>query len=155
VSPNLLVCMTDAGSGTEDVTVETNAGVSDPLVDGFTFTDGGGSPFTSASLVSTATLEVAPGAVSLLIEATVAPGTGISNVRGEVGYGPVSGDPDDTAGWHWFPAIITTNGSSSDTWGRALVITTEGTYQYAARFSDDGVSWEYTSNVGTIVVSDE
>ncbi|MDP1826435.1 MAG: Ig-like domain-containing protein [Archangium sp.] len=64
-------------------------------------------------------------------------------VRAEVGYGPVTANPQNQAGWQWFPASFNTQIGNDDEYQRQLTAPVGGTYRYTTRFSLDGVYWTY------------
>ncbi len=94
---------------------------------------------------------VPAGEIGPLITASVSPGA-VANVRVELGYGPGASDPATTPNWVWIPAIRATTSPTVDTFTRALVIPTAGTWAYGYRVTvddplvtTDGITWRYTT----------
>jgi len=145
VSANIVTCITTAhavGPVSVIVSVGDTPVASQPLLAGYTYTDAGNGPFTSATLVNANPYTVAAGLPGPLITVSVAPGA-VPGARAELGYGPTGSDPTTTVGWRWIPAIRTAS-AGTDIFVRALAITTAGTFPYAFRVSADGATWLYT-----------
>lgn len=71
------------------------------------------------------------------------PGGADPVVRAETGYGPATANPQNQAGWQWFPAAFNVQVGNDDEYQRSLVAPAPGTYRYTTRFSLDGVYWTY------------
>jgi hypothetical protein len=108
------------------------------------------------TLASPATLSVTAGqstatVLGVLYEAgtTEAMG-GAANVIAQVGYGPLTSNPENQPGWQWFNAAFTQQGGTfgnDDEYGASFTApASPGSYAYAFRFAVDGPAgqkWTY------------
>jgi len=81
-------------------------------------------------------------------DVTLGEGAGAGLV-GQVGYGPDGSDPQQTPGWRWTDGAWIADAEnlegelSDDRYGATLTVDTPGEYDWAWRFSSDGVLWLY------------
>jgi hypothetical protein len=64
-------------------------------------------------------------------------------VRAEIGYGPVTSNPQNQSGWTWAAAAFNVQTGNDDEYQYQILAPAPGTYRYASRFSLDGVFWTY------------
>ncbi|HVY49348.1 MAG TPA: lamin tail domain-containing protein [Minicystis sp.] len=102
-------------------------------------------------LQSPPSLSVAAGAATPLVyariyEAGVTEPAGASSlVTAEIGFGPISANPESQTGWQWFAASYNTQYGNDDEYQASMTApAAPGTYAYAARMSlDGGLTWTY------------
>lgn len=77
-----------------------------------------------------------------------------AGITAHVGYGPVGTDPSKDTNWIWFPASYLGdkaglgNPTANDEYQGNVIPKTTGNYDFAYRFSGDGVSYRYCDLVG-------
>jgi len=65
-------------------------------------------------------------------------------VRAEIGFGPVTANPQNQPGWTWAPAAYNVQVGNDDEYQLQITApATPGTYRYTSRFSLDGYNWTY------------
>lgn len=64
-------------------------------------------------------------------------------VRAQVGYGPVTANPQNQPGWIWADATFNVQVGNDDEYQRTLTAPAAGTWNYTTRFSLDGIHWTY------------
>ena len=103
----------------------------------------------TCSLESPTTLSVQAGLPSgailcSVLEAGVTSGVGQGmGLTVEVGYGPISANPENQAGWTWSPALYTQDLGTADEYGGSFVAPAAGAYRYACRVTDPTGSLTY------------
>ncbi|MFW5748225.1 MAG: alpha-amylase family glycosyl hydrolase [Chloroflexota bacterium] len=78
--------------------------------------------------------------------ATDASSEQVPGITAQVGYGPAADDPSSPS-WHWFPMSFNTGSgpNNNDEYGGQITPTSAGTFAYTTRWSADGGStWFYT-----------
>ena len=80
-----------------------------------------------------------------VFEAGVTEANGASStVTAQLGYGPLTANPEYEFGWTWFNAGYNLQLGNNDEYQLSFVAPAVGTYAYAYRFSlDGGQSWTY------------
>ena len=78
-----------------------------------------------------------------LFEKDVTAAAGASGWIAQLGYGPVTANPENQAGWTWVNATYNTQIDNNDEYLGMLTAPAAGTYFYAYRFSPDGENWTY------------
>ncbi|MBI2378904.1 MAG: hypothetical protein HYV07_33220 [Deltaproteobacteria bacterium] len=69
---------------------------------------------------------------------------GSASVRVELGSGPTGVDPRTSNGWSFVPMTFNFQYGNDDEYMGTLLVPSDGTYAYTARFSlDEGLSWTY------------
>ena len=70
-----------------------------------------------------------------------------SSVRAQLGYGPVSANPEYQPGWTWVNATYNVQSGNNDEYQAQFTAPIVGMFRYVYRFSlDQGVSWTYCDN---------
>jgi hypothetical protein len=65
-----------------------------------------------------------------------------SKVRAQLGWGPVSANPEYESGWTWINAAYNFQSGNNDEYAGAFIAPAAGSYRYVYRFSlDEGVTW--------------
>lgn len=65
------------------------------------------------------------------------------SIRCEIGYGPLTANPQYQAGWTWVTASFNVQAENNDEYQASFTAPVAGSYAYTARFSFDGVNWTY------------
>ena len=109
--------------------------------------------FPVSILVQTGTLT--PTVYTRLFETAVTPPAGSDpSVIAQVGYGPVTVNPENQAGWVWAAAPFNLQVGSDDEYQLGFTAPAAGSYRHTGRYSRDGTNWTYCdldgagSNVG-------
>jgi hypothetical protein len=74
---------------------------------------------------------------------------GSASVIAQVGFGPLTSNPENQPGWQWFNAAFTQQGGpfgNDDEYGASFTAPAAGSYAYAFRFAVDGPAgqkWTY------------
>ena len=66
-----------------------------------------------------------------------------ANVRAEIGFGPVTANPQNQSGWVWAPAPFNVQAGNDDEYKLQFTAPAPGQYRYTSRFSLDGINWTY------------
>jgi len=70
------------------------------------------------------------------------------DVLAQLGYGPVTANPQYQAGWTWYPASYNVQSGNNDEYMAQFTPAGVGSYRYVYRFSrDSGLSWTYCDTV--------
>jgi hypothetical protein len=95
------------------------------------------------SLTATAGIATDPIFARVFQTGVTPPAGAPSGLVGQIGYGPVSANPENQAGWTWVPATWNLQSGNDDEFKATLSVPAAGTYKYGSRFSRDGVNWTY------------
>ncbi|MEC8023158.1 MAG: IPT/TIG domain-containing protein [Myxococcota bacterium] len=144
-----LTCNTPAvaAPGSVDVTITNPDGQSTTESSGFKFELGAPAfavlepPFDVSAMIGFSTATVSARVYHPSITEPDGPG---EQLIAELGYGPENTEPSD--GWTWNEASYVGQGGAfgnDDVWEGTLSVSAAGVYDWAFRFSFDGIDWTY------------